>query len=317
MIKRRSVRIKVFQALYGYEHSNNQPINDFSKQLNASINSVKTIYLCNLLMIRSMAEAVENEYEMIKAKHIQSDIDKQFNTKLTSNTFMTYLINDETFNDTVSQHNLLEIIDDVTVQNLYQQLKQSDEYAAYLTSENNFDVKEDLKFIKFIYNVLFLQSEEYHSFMQDNWSNYIDDVAFISMAINTTIDKSKNRLILNTSKESLASKLRELVSFGDELLMQAVNNKVNHTELIATKLKNWDIERLPATDIYLLRLALSELMYFPNIPTKVTINEYIDIAKEYSTPKSKEFVNGILDNLAKDLKAKGLLIKEGRGLKDN
>ena len=89
---------------------------------------------------------------------------------------------------------------------------------------------------------------------------------------------------------------KELVEFGDDLLRQTVSNKDGHMELISSKLKNWDVDRLASTDVYIIRMALSELMHFPSIPPKVTINEYIDIAKEYSTPKSKDFVNGILDN---------------------
>ena len=84
-----------------------------------------------------------------------------------------------------------------------------------------------------------------------------------------------------------------------------------------SKLKNWDIDRLASTDVLILRMALAELTEFSSIPTKVTINEYIDIAKEYSTPKSKDFINGILDNLTKELQEKGIILKEGRGLKES
>ncbi|MEZ5002828.1 MAG: transcription antitermination factor NusB [Chitinophagales bacterium] len=317
MIKRRSVRIKVFQAIYGFEHSNGLPLKDFSKQLKASIESIKAIYLYNLLLLRAMAESVENEWENINAKHIKTAQDQSFNTKMLSNTFLSFLINDEVFNDAVSRYNLIDKIDDVLVQNLYIQLKQSEAYADYLASPENFNAKEDVALIKYIYQDIFLQNDDFHAHIQDIWSNWIDDAQLISMSIITTIEKSKNRLILVTSKESFADKLEELTSFGDELFTQVVNNKVSQMELISSKLKNWDVERLASTDIYILRLALAELMYFPSIPTKVTINEYIDIAKEYSTPKSKEFVNGILDNLTKELSVKGLIIKEGRGLKDS
>ncbi|MEZ5009640.1 MAG: transcription antitermination factor NusB [Chitinophagales bacterium] len=317
MIKRRSVRIKVFQAIYGFEHSNGLPLNDFSKQLKASVSSISAIYLYNLLLIKSIGDSVENENEMINSKHIKSAEDKSFNTKLLSNTFIAFLNNDETFNDAVSKYNLIDKIDDILIQNLYNQFKQTDEYKAYLASDENFNVKEDLAIIKFLYQDIFLQSDDFHSHMQDIWSNWIDDAQLLSMSVTSTIEKSKNRLILVTSKESYADKLKELIAFGDDLFTQVASNKVNQMEMISSKLKNWDVERLASTDIYILRLALAELMYFPSIPTKVTINEYIDIAKEYSTPKSKEFVNGILDNLSKELAEKGLIIKEGRGLKES
>jgi N utilization substance protein B len=317
MIKRRSIRIKVFQALYGYEHSNGEPFNNFSKQMKIRIFSIKEIYLFNLLMIQSIADALENEVDLIANKHIKKDADKDFNDHFLSNVFIKYLQHDETYKSLVTHYKLMEKLDDVFIQKLYRTFKESAEYITYIEQNDLLNVKEDLAIVKFLYKNIFLQSEDYHSYMQDIWSNWIDDAAFISNSVISTIEKSKSKLSLSITKPSFEEKLKELVTYADELLEITVNNKVKHMELIASKLKNWDVQRLASTDIYIIRMALAELLYFPLIPTKVTINEYIDIAKEYSTPKSKEFINGILDNLSKELMDKGLIIKEGRGLQES
>lgn len=317
MIKRRSIRIKVFQALYGYEHSEGEPVNNFSKQLKDRIYSIKDIYLFHLLMIQSIAEALEAEANMIANKHIKNEEDKNFNEKFTSNIFIKYLLHDENFQEQISKLKLKNKLDDILIQKFYKELKESEEYKTYIASDEVFNAKEDLALIKFIFKKILLQSDDYHDYIQDIWSNWIDDAPLISSSLVSTFEKSKSKLTMTINKASFDDKIKELVTYGDELLEQTINNKENHMELIATRLKNWDVKRLPSTDIYIIRMALSELLYFPSIPTKVTINEYIDIAKEYSTPKSKEFINGILDNLTKDLKAKGLIIKEGRGLKES
>lgn len=317
MIKRRSIRIKVFQALYGYEHSNGEPFNNFSKQMKIRIFSIKEIYLFNLLMIQCIADALENEVDLIANKHIKKDADKDFNDHFLSNVFIKYLQHDETYKSLVTHYKLMEKLDDVFIQKLYRTFKESAEYITYIEQNDLLNVKEDLAIVKFLYKNIFLQSEDYHSYMQDIWSNWIDDAAFISNSVISTIEKSKSKLSLSITKPSFEEKLKELVTYADELLEITVNNKVKHMELIASKLKNWDVQRLASTDIYIIRMALAELLYFPLIPTKVTINEYIDIAKEYSTPKSKEFINGILDNLSKELMDKGLIIKEGRGLQES
>jgi N utilization substance protein B len=317
MIKRRSIRIKVFQALYGYEHSNGEPFNNFSKQMKIRIFSIKEIYLFNLLMIQCIADALENEVDLIANKHIKKDADKDFNDHFLSNVFIKYLQHDESYKSLVTHYKLMEKLDDVFIQKLYRTFKESAEYITYIEQNDLLNVKEDLAIVKFLYKNIFLQSEDYHSFMQDIWSNWIDDAAFISNSVISTIEKSKSKLSLSITKSSFEEKLKELVTYADELLEITVNNKVKHMELIASKLKNWDVQRLASTDIYIIRMALAELLYFPLIPTKVTINEYIDIAKEYSTPKSKEFINGILDNLSKELMDKGLIIKEGRGLQES
>ena len=128
------------------------------------------------------------------------------------------------------------------------------------------------------------------------------------------IQKSKNELKLHLEKGNLKDKFKELTQFGIDLFNETINHKKEHQKLIEPKLRNWEADRLAVVDVILIRMAVSEFLYFPSIPVKVTINEYLDIAKEYSTPKSKDFINGVLDSLMRDMRTNDQLNKTGRGL---
>jgi N utilization substance protein B len=317
MIKRRSVRIKVLQAAYGFEHGDGLPLDHYMKDLRLRIRSVRDIFCYNLLVIQSLAEAVEHDADNRASKHLQTEEDLRFNTKFLGNTFIQYLASDAEYNEIVKQSGLRDLLDDALTSNWYNDLREYDAYKHYLSSSREFDPVTDLELIRQIYRNILLTNEDFHLHIQDLFSNWIDDAEFISTSVLQCLDKSKNKLSLPFQKESYNAKMDELIEFGCDLLRHTVNGKEQQLELISTKLQNWDIERLASTDIIILRMALAELINFPSIPTKVTINEYIDIAREYSTPRSKDFVNGILDNLTKELKDKGVIHKEGRGLKES
>lgn len=317
MIKRRSVRIKVLQALYGFEHSDALPLSHFIKQLEERIRSVSDLYYFNLAVIQHLARLVEQDADNRKTKFLKTDEDTSFNTKLTSNTFIKLLDHSDDFNRAVSEADILDQLDDALFAKWYTKLQGSADYKAYLKDDREFDVQSDLKLIRNIYDEIFLEDEDYHNYVEDLWNNWIDDADIVTANVRQTIEKSKSVLKLSTDREQYQAKTDELVAFATELLEHGVRDKDYHISLISSKLNNWDIDRLASTDILILRLALSELLNFPLIPTKVSINEYIDIAKEYSTPKSKDFVNGILDNLTKELIDKEIIVKEGRGLKES
>lgn len=317
MIKRRSVRIKVLQAIYGFEHSDGLPLSHHIKTLKERIHSVTAIYHYNFYLLRRFADCVQQEAETRSGKFIRTADDLTFSTKLSSNVLVKFMETSETLLDAARRHKFDELTDDTLVLKWYREMRENETYQAYLHSGKDFDVEEDIAIVRFLYRDFLLEKEEFHQYMEELWCNWIDDAGYISDGVLQTLDKSRGKLALVTDKEKYAEKLAELEEFGIELLEQTVRGKDRQLGLISTKLKNWDIERLAATDILILRMAIAELTGFPSIPTKVTINEYIDIAREYSTPKSKEFINGILDNLTRELKEKGLIIKEGRGLKES
>lgn len=190
----------------------------------------------------------------------------------------------------------------------------SSEYEAYLHNGTEFSIEEDKKIVAFLLNNIILENVIFTQNMEEHFTNWMDDAEYVVEAVHEVIYKSKSKLKLHLDKGSLKDKFKEINQFGIDLFNETVRHKKEHQKLIEPKLKNWETDRLATIDVILIRMALSEFLYFPSIPVKVTINEYLDISKEYSTPKSKDFINGVLDSLMKDLKNNNQLNKTGRGL---
>nr|HPH88704.1 transcription antitermination factor NusB [Chitinophagales bacterium] len=209
---------------------------------------------------------------------------------------------------------IASLLDDDNIRQLYKKLTESEAYVDYLTNGTEFNVEADKSIITFLLNNLILEDENFTTNMEELFTNWMDDAEFVVEAVHEVIQKSKNELKLHLEKGNLKDKFKELTQFGIDLFNETINNKKAHYKLIEPKLKNWETDRLAIIDVILIRMAVSEFLYFPSIPVKVTINEYLDIAKEYSTPKSKDFINGVLDSLMRDMKTNDQLNKTGRGL---
>ncbi len=151
-------------------------------------------------------------------------------------------------------------------------------------------------------------------YIEETFPTWDDDAFFVVSAVREVIKKSKSELKLHIEKETLQEKFKELTQFGNELYKQTNANREEQLEIIKPYLQNWEAERLANVDMLLLRMALTELLYFAYIPYKVTLNEYIEIAKTYCGPKSKDFINGLLDRINADLMKEGKIKKSGRGL---
>ncbi|HUM51447.1 MAG TPA: transcription antitermination factor NusB [Chitinophagales bacterium] len=314
MITRRSVRIKAMQYIYACETANSADIKHFEQNLQKSIFSVKDQYLYLLLFIREIANFAEKDAQIKSSKHLKSNDDKLVNTKLLSNFLIQFLNNDAPFLKEIKALNILSLIDEEDVRRLYKKMLEAPQYQHYLNNGKEFDIDEDRKIVLFMLNELLFEDDTFIDHSDEIFINWNDDAEFVVEAVTDIIQKSKHELKLHLNRQHLKEKMAELSQFGIDLFRETVEHKKENYKLIEPRLKNWDSDRLATVDIILMRMALSEFLYFPSIPIKVTINEYLDIAKEYSTPKSKDFINGVLDALMKDLKDKNLLNKIGRGL---
>jgi N utilization substance protein B len=314
MITRRSVRIKAMQYVYAYETTDASQISQVLGSLEKSILSVKDQYLFLLFTISEVAYFIEKIAKVKATKHIRTDIDKSFSTKFLSNIIIQYLHNDADFALELENASIHTLQDEDNIRQLYNKFIASSEYEAYLQNGTEFNVEEDKKIVAFLLNNIILEDEIFTQNMEDHFINWMDDAEYVVEAVHEVIYKSKSKLKLHLDKGSLKDKFKEINQFGIDLFNETVSHKKEHQKLIEPKLKNWETDRLANIDVILIRMALSEFLYFPSIPVKVTINEYLDIAKEYSTPKSKDFINGILDSIMRDLKQNDQLNKTGRGL---
>lgn len=302
------------QYIYAYETTASAPVSQFQDFLEKSILSVKDQYLYLLLFIREVANFVETDSKIKAGKHIKSEYDKNFNTKLLSNVIVQYLNNDKEFAIEIKNANIASLIDEDNMRQIYKKMTESQEYIDYLTNGIEFSVEEDKTIIAFLLNNLILEDEIFATNIEELFTNWLDDAEYVVEAVHEVIQKSKNELKLHLEKGNLKDKFKELTQFGIDLFNETINHKKEHQKLIEPKLKNWETDRLAVIDVILIRMASSEFLYFPSIPVKVSINEYLDIAKEYSTPKSKDFINGVLDSLMREMKDNDQISKTGRGL---
>ena len=302
------------QYIYAYETTASAPASQFQNFLEKSILSVKEQYLYLLLSIREVANFVETDAKIKAGKHIKNEKDKNFNTKLLSNVIIQYLNNDKEFELEVKNAGVASLLDDDNIRQLYKKMTASKEYNEYLNNGLEFNMEEDRAIVTFLLDNVLLEDENFSTNMDELFTNWMDDAEFVVEAVHEVIEKSKNQLKLHLEKGNLKDKFKELTQFGIDLFNETISNKKEHYKIIEPKLKNWETDRLAIIDVILIRMAVSEFLYFPSIPVKVTINEYLDIAKEYSTPKSKDFINGVLDSLMREMKTNDQLNKTGRGL---
>jgi len=179
----------------------------------------------------------------------------------------------------------------------------------YIDSSSN----DNLGFFIDSYSNLIAQSNLLHDFFEDQNINWVNDLPYVNSFIVNNIEKVD---IQNSDSFSLPNlhDYQDEIEFGQELLSKVVKEYDNLKEHLVGRTPNWESDRIAKIDYIILITSIAELLYFPSIPTKVSLNEYIEIAKEFSSPSSGKFVNGVIDNIVKDLTNKGLIVKKGRGL---
>ncbi len=314
MISRHSARVKTMQAIYGYERSEFENFELYQKQLSGSISGVKNIYLYILLQIREIANITEAIRDIKYNKYLPTNEDINFNTKILSNTLIQYLNHDKEFLKAIDASKVSYNLDETITRKLYDILIDSRAYQKYIHSDKEFDFEEDKSIIQYIFESLVIGEPISMEYIEETFPTWDDDAFFVVSAVREVIKKSKSELKLHIEKETLQDKFKELTQFGHELYRLTITHRDEQLEIIKPYLQNWEADRLANVDMLLLRMALTELLYFSYIPYKVTLNEYIEISKTYCGPKSKDFINGLLDKISSHLMQEGKIKKSGRGL---
>lgn len=269
--------------------------------LDKNFDKTRELFVFLLSNVLSVAQYAEKDARNRAAKNVPTAEDLNVNTKIAGNIVLWNILENVTYKNATEQYKTHLVIDDDIVRKLYTQLTETDEYKEYILVEAR-DKKSDIKILHFILNTLMLQSELFISFCEDRFANWDDDAEMIQSLLLAYLTRPQSLEMQNMLDP-------EKWSFAKLLLNTCLDKKDHLLELISPKLKNWDVDRIASLDLIILQMGLSELLYFETIPTKVTINEYIDLAKEYSTPQSGQFVNGLLDNLFKELTTAGKINK--------
>lgn len=312
MLSRHNIRIKVLQTLYAYLQSEHGNTAIAEKDYLKAINESYRLYLLNMLYLAKVAEYSKKDFEIKSKKFVPTEEDKKASLRLYENPVLVALRENEAFHRRLRRDKLDVYIDNDLVRKLYQNFAKSEYYNDYLEMEN-VPLREHQYCLVNLYKSM-LGEELFLDYMEDLSPTSEDDQSLIFGALKRSVRS------LPEDDEFYIAQLpnEEFVhDFGKELLYRAIRHGDELQDLVVEKLKNWKEDRVAVLDMLLLKLGICEFLYFPSIPTKVTINEYVSLAKDYSTDKSKRFINGILDRLMKDLKGQGMINKEGRGLQEN
>ena len=313
MLTRRHIRLKVMQIIYALRISDFEYTKETEKKLLESIDSTYDLYLILISLLIEIVKKAQEKYIISQEKFISNQNNIYDNKKFIKNQFLNLLKSDYLFNEEINKRNLnLWHLDFKYVDLIYENLTKSELFSDYISS-NEISYKNDRNFAAKFYKNIIITNDKLYSYLEDRNINWIDDFPLINTIILKLINKSKE---VNSKTYFLPKLYKDNQDkiFAKDLLKKTIKNYSNYNNEISKKTKNWDADRIARLDYVMLNMALCELIEFKTIPIKVTLNEYIEISKEYSTPKSNVFINGILDSIVKDFSKKGKIIKEGRGL---
>ncbi len=303
MISRRNIRVKVMQSLYVLDSINGdlkpgQAVNLLKKQIDQS----RQLFIYLIYFIIEVARYAEKDAIKKASKHLPSQSDLNINTKIVGNELIWKIVELPSYKTALAEIKPQLIADDGLLRKTYLHLIESEEYQEYIEVKSR-DKKSEKDILEFIFTNLMLPSENFIGHVEEHFINWDDDAEMMNILIQNFLQKNANYDL-----NEMVSK--EKWDFAKNLLETTIEKKEVSLELLKPKLKNWDAERIASLDLIIIQMGISEFLFFDTIPTKVTINEYIDLAKDYSTPQSGQFINGILDNIHKDLSAEGRINKK-------
>lgn len=308
MLSRRQLRIKVLQSLYAFFQGQKGDLAIAERELFRSIDKVNELYIYLLLFLQELSEADHLDAGELGQKFYPNKDEVDAKYRLHSLKFTEALAASDEFRQQIAHYNLSWQKNIDLIRKVYLEIKRSEEYRALIRGEN----VNEKDFLVELIKKYFLEVETISHQLEEENIFWLDDLDFICHIIIRMIKSfyDTGSLVLTPLyKDELDDK-----EFVKVLFAKTILNNPEYEAAISERTKNWEVERIALMDILILKMALAELIHFPNIPVKVSINEYIDISKEYSTPKSKQFVNGVIDKLAIDYKEQGRIVKTGRGL---
>ena len=311
MINRRHIRVKVMQSVYAMSQSKNDDLVKEEKFLKHSILKMFDLYVLNLQLLVEVQKLATKKIDLTKKKILATKEDLAPNTKFIDNKIINAIA------ESVSVESYIEVnklnnweLDDEYVKIIFNELQKSDLYKKYLnTVEDSFKV--DKAFVIDFFKEIIAPNEKLAEYYEDKMISWVDDIPFVNTWIVKTLSKQKpNRTFLLGS----LYKDKDDEDFVSDLFRKTVLKQQEYEEAIEVKTPNWEKDRIAEIDMILIKMAMTEFLHFPSIPTRVTINEFIEIAKDYSTDKSSYFINGVLDRISKEYIQDNKIVKIGRGL---
>jgi N utilization substance protein B len=313
MLNRRHIRVKVMQTIYAFKGSESDDFSKDQKFLLFSIDNMYNLYLLLLSLLIEVQKRAENDLKKKQNKHLATAADKDPNRKFVNNQVLQLIKESLPLKNAFENYNInYWDLDNEYIDVIFKAIVSSDLYNEYMNTKTS-DFKEDKDFIVDVFKDIIAPNEKLYDYIEDKNLTWLDDLP----TVNTTILKLLRKLKSTSSESHFVPKLYkddDDKQFAIDLFKKTLLKSNALNKEIELKTQNWDTDRIADVDYVLLQMAICELQNFPSIPVKVTMNEYLEIAKEYSTPKSSIFINGILDKLVKEYEVDGKLKKVGRGL---
>ncbi|MBG0861231.1 MAG: transcription antitermination factor NusB [Bacteroidales bacterium] len=312
MISRRLLRIKALMVLYAYNRREDDDPGQAEKELMFSITKTYDLYHLLLMLVVEIADIASEKIDQALQKRIPTPEDLNPNRRFIDNAVVSQLRNNTELQKYISGKKLSWANYRHIPRLLYNRMTTWDVYNEYMKAGTS-EYSSDKKYIMRLISDLFVNSEDLNTCLEEQSIYWNDDMEYVMVMIEKTLKKFKPG---TGEKNSLMPlfKNEEDEEFVRMLFRKAVVHASKCSELIDNNTTNWEVERIALMDILVMRLAITEILEFSEIPVKVTLNEYIEIAKYYCTSKSSTFVNGILDNIVKEIRELGLVKKQGRGL---
>lgn len=302
MLSRRNIRVKVMQTLYSLESMNNEtrvgePLQILQKKLEQS----RVLFAYLIAYITEVALFAEKDAIKKAGKYLPTESDLTTSTKIAGNEIIWAGLENLSLKKAINDHKINYLIDEEMIKKSYSVLTKSETYKEYISLLSR-DKKSERKILEYIFAHLMIENEDFINDVEEKFIHWDDDAEGIILLMSQFFQKPATFQLNDLIGE-------EKTKFANELLQTVIEKSDYCLDIITPKLKNWDPERIAALDMILLKMGVCEFLYFETIPVRVTINEYIDLGKEYSTEQSGQFINGILDNISKDLTAQNKIHK--------
>ncbi len=319
MLNRRVLRVRVLQFLYSYYSLlkfNDEPKQlkgDFVRKISNSLQEINKYYYKYLSIAILLSDVNNEKREIAKSEKIKKS-ESRFN--LSQNKAIEFLRKNKQFIDNLIRYDISWSSKSEEIRNWYNLILGEEITKNYLLLRNP-DFTDDFEYVKKLVNKILFKNEDIILYFENQNIHWSDDRLIIRSMIKKTIESLNSPNFNTFAFANLSEDIKDDINFASSLFDSTVDNTSEYDEYIIKNSKNWKLDRISLMDKSILRMGIDEMIHFPNIPIKVTMNECIDIAKDYSTPKSGLFINGVLDVISLNLQKKGIIKKSGKGLIDN
>ena len=311
MINRRHIRVKVMQSVYAMLQSHNDDIIREEKFLKHSVLKLYELYVLNLQLLVEVQKLAARKIALSKKKILATKEELNPNNKFLDNKIINSISESVSLEGFIVLNNLNNWeLDSEYVKIIFEELQQSDLYKNYLNTDED-SYKIDKAFIISFFKEIIAPNDKLAEYFEDTMISWVDDIPFVNTWLVRTLSKLKenNAFILGSLYKD-----EDDENFVSKIFTKTVLKHKEYERDIEDKTPNWEKDRIADVDMILIMMAITEFINFPSIPTRVTINEYIEISKDYSTEKSSYFINGVLDKISKELMKSKRIVKIGRGL---